>query len=218
MYGRKVKSVFLWSGIVLIILTGVAYWGINAVMNKMLYAIAPNVKPSLEERAIPNQNTPAPATSAITPVPEVKQNESSLDVNLPAASTTASTAEPVTNKESQSPSVSTAPVTPTSAAPSYVGSISANKAKKAEEQITLEDKALLTSIFLKRFSPQELSAFMSLASGGLSIKEKVEAKKLVLNKLSEDEYNKLISIAAKLDLSQGKSYKDSLKEMFTPKP
>ncbi|MNW19306.1 hypothetical protein D3C71_2192420 [compost metagenome] len=59
---------------------------------------------------------------------------------------------------------------------------------------------------MKRFSAKELDAFMKLASGGLTHKEKVEAKKLVLEKLSEEEYNQLIAIAARLGLSQGGQY------------
>jgi len=78
--------------------------------------------------------------------------------------------------------------------------------------VTAEEKLKLTTIFLKRFTPKELSAFMTLAKGGVTIEEKREAKKIVLEKLTEEEYNELIAIAAKLGLSQGKNYQESLKE------
>jgi hypothetical protein len=54
--------------------------------------------------------------------------------------------------------------------------------------------------------------FMSMAGNGMSVDEKKAAKKIILGKLTEDEYNQLIQIAAKYGLSEGKSYTDSLKE------
>lgn len=76
----------------------------------------------------------------------------------------------------------------------------------------MAEKAQITSVLLKKLSASELQLFLKMASNGLSVDEKKEAKKVFLQKLSEDEYNQLISIAAKYGLSQGKSYSDSLKE------
>ena len=53
--------------------------------------------------------------------------------------------------------------------------------------------------------------FASLSSKGVSASKKKEAKKVFLEKLTEKEYDQLIAIAAKLGLSQGKSYEESTK-------
>ncbi|GIP39967.1 hypothetical protein J31TS4_32470 [Paenibacillus sp. J31TS4] len=119
-------------------------------------------------------------------------------------------------------SASPASPTPGSSAPSsppgssssgYDGTVSTDKAAKAQEQISLKEKTMITSVFLKRLSSEDMKLFMQLAGDGLSLEEKKAAKKIILQKLTEDEYDQLIQIAAKLGLSQGKSYQDSKKQM-----
>jgi len=68
------------------------------------------------------------------------------------------------------------------------------------------------AVMLKRLSPSDIKTLQQLASGGLTVEKKKEAKELILQKLTEDEYNELIAIAKKYGLSQGKSYEESLKE------
>jgi hypothetical protein len=70
----------------------------------------------------------------------------------------------------------------------------------------------ITSVLLKKLSASDIQLFMKMAGNGMSLEEKKEAKQLILHKLSEEEYNQLIAIAAKYGLSQGKSYSESLKE------
>lgn len=96
--------------------------------------------------------------------------------------------------------------------PAYSAAISSDKAEQVQEEVTAQEKAFVMTTILKKFSPEEMNLFMRLASGGLSVEEKKEAKKIFLQKLSEEEYNKLIAIASKYGLSQGKSYQDSLKQ------
>lgn len=94
----------------------------------------------------------------------------------------------------------------------YSAEISSDKAEQVQEEVTAQEKAFVMTTILKKFSPEEMNLFMRLASGGLSLEEKKEAKKIFLRKLTEEEYNRLIAIASKYGLSQGKSYRDSLKE------
>lgn len=94
----------------------------------------------------------------------------------------------------------------------YRGEITVDKAKCAQESITLKDKAKVATLLLAKLSPSDMKLFGEMVSGGLSTDEKKQAKDIILKKMSEDEYNELIAIAAKLGLSQGKSYADSLKE------
>ena len=94
----------------------------------------------------------------------------------------------------------------------YAPEISTSKAEKVQEDISFKEKALVLSTILKKLSPEDLTLLSNLMSGGLTIEKKKEAKRLILEKLSEDEYNQLIKIAAKYGLSQGKSYSESKKE------
>ncbi|PZE20478.1 hypothetical protein [Paenibacillus xerothermodurans] len=95
----------------------------------------------------------------------------------------------------------------------YSAEITPDKAEKVQESITGSEKAQVTSILLKKLSVSELELFVKMAGDGLSVEEKKEAKKVILQKLTEDEYNQLISIAAKYGLSQGKNYDESQKQM-----
>ncbi|WP_372814222.1 hypothetical protein [Paenibacillus sp.] len=99
----------------------------------------------------------------------------------------------------------------------YSATISEEKAEKVKDEITIAEKAKITSMLLSKLSPSELKLFAQMASNGLSLEEKKEAKKIILNKLSEDEYNQLIGIAAKYGLSQGKNYADSKKQDLSNK-
>ena len=79
--------------------------------------------------------------------------------------------------------------------------------------MTTKEKAQVTSVLLKKLSPNDIATFMKMAGDGLTVEEKREAKKVFLQKLTEEEYNQLIAIAAKYGLSQGKSYQESQKEL-----
>jgi hypothetical protein len=100
----------------------------------------------------------------------------------------------------------------------YTPNISEEKAQKVQDEISAKDKALVTSVLLKKLSPSDISLFMKLAGGGMTVEEKREAKKILLNKLTEEEYNELVAIAAKYGLSQGKSYAESKKQDLSARP
>lgn len=91
----------------------------------------------------------------------------------------------------------------------YSPEISTDKAKEVEENITIKDKAKVVSTLMGSLSASDISTLQKLASGGLSVDEKREAKELLLEKLTEDQYNELIAIAAKHGLSQGKTYSET---------
>jgi hypothetical protein len=94
----------------------------------------------------------------------------------------------------------------------YDGRVTPEKIENAENQITLKEKTKVTTSLLSSLSAKDISLFMSMSASGMSIEEKKAAKKIVLQRLTEEQYDELIVIAAKLGLSQGKSYAESLKE------
>jgi hypothetical protein len=58
----------------------------------------------------------------------------------------------------------------------------------------------------------DIKALQELASGGLGIEEKKEARTLILNRLTPEQYDELIQIAKKYGMSKGKSYEEVSKE------
>lgn len=211
---KRWQKVLIVVAAILLIIAGGAFWAMNKAVDKVLDAVSSDVLSSM------NSPTPRPADipgNSTSPAPEVApgvsieptpgKSEVSQPLPTPPASTQTTpggSVSPIT----ESPSLTQPANTP------YEANIGADKAQKAQEEITMKDKLQVTSIFMKRFSAKELDAFMKLASGGLTLEEKVEAKKIVLEKLSEEEYDQLIAIAAKLGLSQGKNYVESNKELL----
>lgn len=59
----------------------------------------------------------------------------------------------------------------------YSATISKDKAEKVKDEITIAEKAKVTSMLLSKLSPSELKLFAQMAANGLSIEEKKEAKK-----------------------------------------
>ncbi|MGI2294929.1 hypothetical protein [Paenibacillus sp. GXUN7292] len=94
----------------------------------------------------------------------------------------------------------------------YKAEVSVEKAKEVQENITLGEKAKLTSVFLKQLSIEDMKELQKLASGGLSVEEKKKARSLILEKLTPEQYDELIEIAKKYGMSQGKSYEEVNKE------
>lgn len=88
----------------------------------------------------------------------------------------------------------------------YNPEVSTDKAKEVEENITLSDKAKVVSTLMSTLSASDISTLQKLASGGLNLEEKKQARSILLEKLTEDQYNELIAIAAKHGLSEGRSY------------
>jgi len=93
----------------------------------------------------------------------------------------------------------------------YTAEISTDKAKEVQDNITVAEKAKVVTTLMSSLSASDIAALQKLASGGLNVEEKKEAKALLLEKLSEDQYDELIQIAAKHGLSQGKTYSENKK-------
>lgn len=206
---KKWQKVSIILAAVLIVAAGGAYWAMNKAVNKVLEAVSSDVAATMG----------SPSPQATAPIPQISASptiEPGSSIQSEPTPGMAPSQQPSPVSAQTAPGASIYPTqeepTPTPAATPYDPSINADKAAKAQEDITVKEKLQITSIFMKRFSAKELDAFMKLASGGLSLEEKIEAKKMVLEKLSEEEYNQLISIAAKLGLSQGKNYIESNKE------
>lgn len=94
----------------------------------------------------------------------------------------------------------------------YTPDISPDKAETVQDHVTPGEKLTVTSVLLKHFSVGDLQKFAAMAGDGISVEDKKAVRKQFVDKLGEEEYNRLIAIAAKYGLSQGKSHAEVLKE------
>lgn len=69
----------------------------------------------------------------------------------------------------------------------------------------MKEKADVASIVLGQLSVADIKRLKELASGGLTLDEKREARSIILDKVSEEQYNELSQIAKKYGVSQGKT-------------
>jgi len=94
----------------------------------------------------------------------------------------------------------------------YSAEITPDKAKHVQDSVTLGDKSKVLSILMGQLSMDDIKKLQELASGGLSIDEKKEARALMLQKLTPEQYDEIIEIATKHGLSTGKNYNEALIE------
>ncbi|GBF73576.1 hypothetical protein PA598K_01878 [Paenibacillus sp. 598K] len=97
----------------------------------------------------------------------------------------------------------------------YSAEITPDKAQHVQDSVTLSEKSRVASILLGQLSMEDIKRLQELSSGGLSLEEKREAKRLILEKLTPEQYDEIIEVAKNYGLSEGKSYADSKKEDLT---
>lgn len=178
---------------------------------------APGSQPTLPADSSPADDEEPPPVDDETDKP--KPTNEIADDRSPANSSDASHGE---EKEPAATETKTDTVTQTepetkqensSTSHRYNANISVERAKEVEKDISLSEKTKVTTVLLKSFSASDIRLLTELAGGGLTIEEKREAKKLFLERLSAEEYDELIEIAANYGLSQGKSYDESVKSL-----
>lgn len=228
---RSKKKLFIWLGSILgalILIIGVGgYFAINYAADKVLDSM---IGETLEPTNLPS-NTPSPSLPE-EPSPSASADaEGSGGASEPLASpepTDVSPSKPESSpsktpgqaEESKSnntssplpPSKTAKPSPSPSPSPSYQAEITTEKAENVKENISFAEKTKVLTVMLKRLNADDIKTLQQLASGGLTIEKKKEAKALILEKLTEEEYDDLIKIAKKYGLSQGTSYEESQKQ------
>lgn len=216
----RMKKVLVVGTVVVLLLLAGGYWALHMVQERMMAALA-----SLAEEAPagkrpvndPEKRTePAHQVSASgqPPVSQQKPTDASKStsgqdaVRTPLPSGKAEQAQ----TPAQTPSTTDKPSDPKSGSTGYKAEISAGKAKEVQDQISLTEQVKITTVLLKKLDGNDLKQLQNMFDKGVSLEEKRKAKAMILEKLSEEEYDELIAIASKYGLSKGKSYEESLRE------
>lgn len=234
MFNKRWKKVLAWSLSIIIVLAIGGLFAANYAVDKLMTSMAGGldletddlsnsggggVEPTLAPDetvkpidAITNNQVSDPTTTAATTSP----------VSTPASETASS--QPAQAQKIDENSASTAsPSAPTqsSSSPSsdknsdvggYSAQVSADKAKKIQENVTVKEKADVASIVMGQLSMSDIKRLQELASGGLTIDEKREARSIILGKVSDEQYNELSQIAKKYGVSEGKTKDQVLAE------
>lgn len=217
----RMKKVLVVGTVVILLLLAGGYWALHMVQERMMAALAslaeeaPAGKRPVndpEKRTEPAHQAPA---SGQPPVPQQKP----ADASKPASGQDAVRTPVPSGKAEQTqtpatvPQAADKPSDPKSGSSTgYKAEISAGKAKEVQDQISLAEQVKITTVLLKKLDGNDLKKLQNMFDKGVSLEEKRKAKAMILEKLSEEEYDELIAIASKYGLSKGKSYEESLQE------
>lgn len=200
---KRWKKILIWTVSIILLLGIGGLFTANYMMDKMIASLASSLESELIEDTLaeapvetdkPNTGeAPTPSNTTEDPQNTPTPNEGATNGSNASNDTPTSTTEPAGDSD-------------------YTAEISTDKAKNVQEKITVSEKAKLASVFLKELSMDDIKALQELAGGGLSLEEKKEARTLILEKLSPEQYDELIQIAKKYGMSQGKSYNEVSKE------
>jgi len=220
---KKWQKVSIWivSIVIVLVVGGIfaANYAVDKVLNSM---VGMSVDDLLEEETSDASSNDSPSKASPSTSGESTGGSNSTDEsegNINSGSKNSTNVDSTTNNSDDQASNSTgtqsgsngAGQSGTSGSDGYTAEITPDKAKDVEENVTVSEKAKVVSILMGSLSADDISALQKLAGGGLTVEEKREAKKLLLSKLTEDQYDELIAIAAKHGLSQGNSYAESKK-------
>jgi low affinity Fe/Cu permease len=239
---KNFKKTIIWSICILVVVATASYFAMDMGVNYVLKSMSSESKDKASETSETSETLDTSLTSTpdiISKPDETKESvsaaESSEEVETGEDIESAAPKETKSGSSSSSDSSdlqdstdSSSPTTKSNSTPSkksdketstedqsndtYTGEITPEKVERAEEEITFREKTRVTTVLLKNLSSSDIKKFMSMSGQEVSVTEKKAAKKVFLEKLSEEEYNDLIAIAAKLGLSQGLSYEESLKQ------
>ena len=206
------KKVVIWAASIVVVLGVAGLFAANYAMDKMIAQLSASLEDELLEEAITTP-TETPSGGEGTPDEPVTADDGA-EGSEPEA-----TEQPSGEQSGQSDGTkgvtdggAKGGTTDSKSTDGYTAEISTDKAKDVQEKITVSEKAQLASVFLKQLSVDDIKALQELASGGLGVDEKKEARSLILEKLTPEQYDELIQSAKKYGMSQGKSYEEVSKE------
>lgn len=216
MFNKRWKKILIWTLSIIVVLGVAGLFAANYAVDKLMNSMADGFDLESEEStdgsqsvdstttAVPDNSDPdiASATAAplATPTEDVGSKESSSDQAKAETEKDQSTSSPTTSQPTNAPATDKPAATD-----GYTAQVSTDKAKEIKENVTVKEKADVATIVMGQLSVSDIKRLQELASGGLSIDEKREARSIILSKVSEDQYNELSQIAKKYGVSQGKT-------------
>ncbi|ULO08634.1 hypothetical protein H1230_07505 [Paenibacillus sp. 19GGS1-52] len=210
MFNKRWKKILLWTLSIIVVLGVAGLFAANYAVDKLMNSMAGGFDLESENnvKGIPEDGITPPATVA-------NDNSTTMESTAnPMADPTALPTEgsPVTGNttgENVASATSKPTNTPTTdkgtTKDGYAAQVSTDKAQEIKKNVTVKEKADVATIVMGQLSVSDIKRLQELASGGLSIDEKREARSIILGKVTEAQYNELSQIAKKYGVSQGKT-------------
>ncbi|MFB6366010.1 hypothetical protein ACFCP7_18405 [Paenibacillus elgii] len=211
MKARMKKALVVGTTVVLLLLAG-GYWALHVVQERMTAALASLAEEAPAGKRPVNDSEKWTETAGQAPASEQSPVSQQKPGDSPAPSGKAEQAKSPAQAPATVPQAAGKSSDPKSGSTGYKAEISEGKAKEVQDQISLAEQVKITTVLLKKLDGNDLKQLKNMLNKGVSLEDKRKAKAMILERLSEEEYDELIAIASKYGLSKGKSYEESLRE------
>ncbi|RED65823.1 hypothetical protein [Cohnella lupini] len=205
------KRLLIWSLALIVVLGISGIIAANYAVNKVIDSMANNLVLEEITEPIETEQSVIPTGTNESSSPVVSE-----EVPMSTSSVQPDNNEPIQSAENtpeQQPSTpGKAEINDTDKAGVYNPEVSVKKANDIKDKVTVSEKVDVTSILMGNLSLSDIKLIQELAGGGMTRDEKREARKVLLDKLSPEEYNTLSKIAKKYGVSQGKTYDQAEEE------
>lgn len=208
------KRFLLWACSILIVLGIAGIFAVNYAIDKVIESMANSMFEEIESevagQAVPTivptpAPTPAPTQGATQPTADEPSGEVEQSSEETAGKPTAPSNKPSTqyNEDRGKSSANLG---------EYTAEVTTEKANAIKENVTVSEKADVASILMGNLSFSDLKLLQELAGGGMTVDEKRVARKILLDKLTPEEYEILSTIAKKYGISRGLTYDEAQQE------
>ncbi|MGM0883305.1 MAG: hypothetical protein ACQEXQ_20000 [Bacillota bacterium] len=204
---KKWKKILIWVALIIVVLGVGGLFAANYAVDKLISTLAADLENDLMDEVgtdvVETTNQQIDGSDRTT---TETANEDAIPTDDQSAKSVDESEESGQERDDSTQTGSSTQSEDKQSKDGYQAEVSVGKAKDIQEKITVGEKAKLTSVFLEELSMSDIRNLQALASGGLSIDEKKEARSIILERLSPEQYDELIQIAKKYGMSQGKSY------------
>lgn len=220
---KRWKKVLIWTLSVIVVLGVGGLFAANYAVDKLMNSMADGFDVEAEdtinvpqgqvvEPAVAESDPSAEPAVSVDPTPSISSD--STPASGKADDKDGSTGEQLVAGTGKSSSASkpTSTPSPTPEGIDGIAHISTDKAKEVQDNVSIKDKANVAAIVTQQLSVSDIKRLQELAKGGLTNEEKLEARRIILGKVSEEQYNELSQVAKKYGVSQGKTRDQILAE------
>lgn len=210
---NKFKKILLWSIGILLVLGISGLFVMNYAINKVIESMADSLVSEIAlESSTPNNSDEVSANNEVSDS-NVSEDNNSQENNLTEDSQeTIVPSKEIAGTGKKSDGIKADNTPNKDEVGVYSSNVSTDKAIAIKENVTLSEKKDVTSILMGNLSLSDIKLFQELAGGGMTVDEKREARKVLLDKLTPEEYNTLSQIAKKYGVSRGITYDQAEEE------
>ena len=192
---RKRIKALIWLGAIVVVLGVGVITTTNYLLDKFLDSMSEQSFKTSVGKTVETDHAAVPSTADGSNHPAQAGGDSQKEIQA-AGSKTGAKASSVNTEDVKA----------------YTANLTGEKIKDLKGDVSVSDKMDVMAILLKKLSLSDIRKLQQLARGGLTREKKREARAIIHDKVTPDQYNELITIAKKYGVSQGRNYEEVIKQ------